>query len=77
MSVNTKRISVHISEDLDHSQREDLVVRMEHQPGIELALIDPDDPHGLTVEYCPDRFSEITLQDFLSLHGAHAKIISM
>jgi len=76
MTVKTKRVSVHISEDLDHSKREDLVVRLEHQPGIELALLDPDDSHGLAVEYLPDRISKITLQDFLALHGVHAKIIS-
>jgi len=73
MSVDAKRVSIHIPEVLDHSRREELAVRLEHQPGIELALLDPDDPHELTVEYRPDRFSEITLLDFIALHGVHAR----
>ncbi len=76
MSVNTKRVSVRIPETLDHSHREDLAVRLEHQPGIKLALLEPDDPHGLTVEYEPEHFSEDTLLDFITLHGVHAKIVS-
>ncbi len=74
MSADTRRVSIHIPEALDHSRREELAVRLEHQPGIELALLDPDDPHGMTVEYRPERFSEITLLDFISLHGVHAQV---
>ncbi len=76
MSANTRRVSVHISETLDHAHREDIAVRLKYQPGIELALLDPDDPHGLMVEYEPEHFSEETLLDFISLHRVHPKIAS-
>ncbi len=76
MSVNTKRVLIHISEALDHARRESLAVRLEHQPGIKLALLDPGDPHGLTVEYEPEHFSDDTLLDFIALQGVHAKINS-
>ncbi len=74
MSADTRQVSIRLAETLDHSAREELAVRLEHQPGIELALLDPDDSHRLKVTYHPGRFSTTTLLDFISLHGVHATV---
>ncbi len=76
MSVGRRRVLIHLKETLDHSAREDLAVRLEHQPGIALALPDPEHVHRLIVEYSPDRFSETTLLDFINLHGVHAEMVA-
>ncbi len=75
MSADTKRVSIHLEEALNHAEREELAVRLEHQPGIELALLDPKDSHRLIVEYRPERFSRTTLLDFIALHGVHAEVV--
>ncbi len=76
MSAGTKRVSIHLEETLDHAEREELAIRLEHQPGVELALLDPENSHRLIVEYHPDRFSRTTLLDFITLHGVHAEMES-
>ncbi len=74
MPEKTRRVSIYLLEAADHTQREYLAVRLEHQPGIELALPDSGDPHALRVEYEPGHFSEETLLDFISLQGFHARM---
>jgi len=70
--MTTRHVSLRIDEALDLAAREELVMDLLSVLGIERAVFRPEDPHALDVDYDSARFSELTLVDFLRLHGATA-----
>jgi len=72
--AGAERVKVRITEDLDTSQRQELVLKLEHERGIGCVYYPSTTPHVLVLEYDPERFSAATLLDLLHEHGVHARL---
>lgn len=68
------RVKLRITEDLDESQRQELVLKLEHERGIVCAYYPSVTPHVMVLEYDPERFSAATLLDLIREHGVHARM---
>lgn len=68
------RVKVRIADELDESQRQELVLKLEHERGIRCVYYPSDTPHVLVLEYDPAQFSSATLLDLLQMHGVHARL---
>lgn len=74
MDKDSLQVDIDIQEDLDVSQRDWLIAKLEQEAGIVSALFVKTDPPRLRLCFKPDHFSHETLLDALKLQGCHGKI---
>lgn len=73
MALEPERIELEV-EPLTTSEREELITRLEHQLGVVSAWFDAGDPRRLIVHVEPDRFTPVTLLDFVLGQGVGARL---
>lgn len=74
MTPETSQVDIDLQEDLDVSQRDWLVAKLEQEAGIVSAVFVKTEHPRLRVCFKPDHFSHETLLDALKLQGYHGHL---